>query len=297
VHDIFNVQDELVDAIAATIGAKLEAVGRESATKLSPSELKAHELVLRAKEHGLRFTRLDLEKARHLARKAIDLDPNNAQAHASYSYFCSIVAFSNWAIDCDQVRAESFDFAKRAIALDVTDTYARANLSFIYLTLRQYEEARFHMEKALEINPNDTEARAGYAIYLISIGDAESAIQQFEIVRRRNPVDLSWFPWIKGLADFSLRRYEVAVAEFRRIPEPHNEVRGYLAASLAYLGKAAEARVVMDKFLLVAEAEMAVFPSCLPNGWDDYWRNAIWFQQQEDHDHLMTGLRRAGLPA
>jgi hypothetical protein len=70
-----------------------------------------------------------------------------------------------------------------------------------------------------------------------------------------------------------------------------------LAASLAYLGKAAEARAVMDTFLAVAEADMAVFPSCLPNGWDDYWRNTLCYRQQEDFDHMMTGLRRAGLPA
>ena len=82
VHDIFNVQDELAHAIAATIGAKVEAVGRESAAKLSPSALKAHDLVLRAKAHALKYTRHDLEQARQMARHAIELDPTSAQAHA-----------------------------------------------------------------------------------------------------------------------------------------------------------------------------------------------------------------------
>ena len=62
VHDIFNVQDELVNAIAATIGARLEAVGRESVIDLSPSALRAHELVLRAKAHGLKYPEWDLNK-------------------------------------------------------------------------------------------------------------------------------------------------------------------------------------------------------------------------------------------
>ena len=101
---------------------------------------------------------------------------------------------------------------------------------------------------------------------------------------------------MKGWAYLSLRQYDKAVAEFRKIPEPHNEVRGLLAASLAYLGKSVEARTVIDNFLLVAEADMAVFPSRRRNGWDDYWRNTVCYRQQEDHDHLMTGLRNAGLP-
>ena len=128
--------------------------------------------MLRAKAHGLKYTKKDLEQARYLARNAIELDPSNSQAHACYAYFCSIVAYSNWSSDCDQVRAESFDFAKKAIALDVTDTYVRWVLGFIYLTRREYEEARIHLEKAVEINPNDTEARGVYAIYLVSVGDA-----------------------------------------------------------------------------------------------------------------------------
>jgi TolB-like protein len=297
VHDIFNVQDELVNAIAATIGAKLEAVGRESATKLSPSELRAHELLLRAKAHGLNYTKEDLVQARLLARKAIDLDPSNAQAHACNAYFCSIVVYSNWASDCDQVRAESFDFARRAIALDVIDTYVRWVLGFVYLTRRDYEEARIHLEKAVEINPNDTEARGVYAIFLVSVGDAESAIRHFDVIKRLNPFDLSWFPWMKGWAFLTLRQYDKAVAEFRKIPEPHNEVRGLLAASLAYLGKSSEAQAMMENFLLVAEADMAVFPSLRPNGWDDYWRNTTCYREQDDHDHLMIGLRSAGLPA
>ena len=254
-------------------------------------------MLLRAKAHGLNYTKEDLVQARLLARKAIDLDPNSAQAHACYAYFCSIVVYSNWALDCDQFRAESFDFARRAIALDVIDTYVRWVLGYIYLTRREYEEARIHLEKAVEINPNDTEARGVYAIYLVSVGDAESAIRHFDFIKRLNPFDLSWFPWMKGWAFLTLRQYDNAVAEFRKIPEPHNEVRGLLAASLAYLGKSSEAQAVMDSFLLMAEADMPVFPSRRPNGWEDYWRNATCYRQQEDHDHLLIGLRSAGLPA
>jgi len=48
--------------------------------------------------------------------------------------------------------------------------------------------------------------------------------------------------------------------------------------------------------LRVAEADMSVFPGRRLKDWDDYWRNTCWYKRQEDHDHLMDGLRKAGLP-
>jgi adenylate cyclase len=296
VHDIFNIQDELAHAIAATIGAKVEAVGRENAAKLSPSALKAHDLVLRAKAHALKYTRNDLEQARQMARYAIELDPTSAQAPACYAFCCSVIIYSNWTSDRDQLRVEAFDAAKRAVALDVTDNYARWVLGMVYLTRREYEEARIHLEKVVENNPNDTEGRGIFAMLLVAVGEAGAAIEHFEIMKRQNPFDLSWFPWIKGLAYFTLRRYGMAIATFKQMPEPHNEVRGYLAACHAYLGKSAEARAMLEEFLRVAELDMLVFPGRRLKDWDDYWRNTCWYKRQEDHDHLMDGLRKAGLP-
>ena len=297
VHDIFSVQDELAHAIAATIGARVEEVGRESATRLSPSALRAHDLVLRAKAHALKYTKNDLEQARQMARHAVELDPASSAANACYAYCCSVIVYSCWTSELDRLRAEAFDFAKRAVTLDATDNTARWVLGFIYTNRGEYEEARIHLEKLLENNPNDTEGRGVYAIFLVAVGEAEAALQQFEIMKRQNPFDLSWFPWIKGWAYFSLRRYDEAVATFKQIPEPHNEVRGYLAASCAYLGKSAEAHASMEQFLRVAEADMPAFPGRRPGAWDEYWRNTARYKHQEDYDHLMEGLRRAGLPA
>jgi tetratricopeptide (TPR) repeat protein len=231
-----------------------------------------------------------------MARQAIELDPTSAQAHACYAFCCSVIIYSCWTSDRDQLRVEAFDAAKRAVALDATDNYARWVLGMVYLTRREYEEARIHLEKVVENNPNDTEGRGIFAMFLVAVGEAEAAIQHFEIIKRQNPFDLSWFPWIKGLAYFTLRRYGVAIATFKQIPEPHNEVRGYLAACHAYLGNSAEAHAVMEEFLRVAEADMSVFPGRRLKDWDDYWRNTCWYRRQEDHDHLMDGLRKAGLP-
>ncbi|RWB37561.1 MULTISPECIES: hypothetical protein [unclassified Mesorhizobium] len=81
----------------------------------------------------------------------------------------------------------------------------------------------------------------------------------------------------------------------KSIPEPINEVRGILAASCAYAERLAEANAMLEKFLHIAEQDMVVFPGRRLKDWDEFWRGAAWYQHQKDHDHLMDGLRKAGL--
>jgi len=75
-----------------------------------------------------------------------------------------------------------------------------------------FAEARIHIEKALDLNPNDTEARCYYGYFLTAAGEPDKALEQFHIARRHNPFDLSWVPWVVGQAYFGLRRYDEAIA-------------------------------------------------------------------------------------
>ena len=86
--------------------------------------------------------------------------------------------------------------------------------------MRNYEEARVHIEKAVELNTNDTEARAVYGLFLTWIGESEKALEQFEIAKRHNPFDISWLPWVKGIAYFTARRYGEAIQLVQPDPRP-----------------------------------------------------------------------------
>jgi adenylate cyclase len=263
---------------------------------LRPNALKAHDLLLRAKALHLKFTKHDNEQARLLARRAIEIDPTNAQAHAYYANACINIALGYWADDIDRYRNEALEFAKRAVTLDDADNSARWILGLVLNARREYDEARFHVERALENNPNDTEARAVYAIYLNSIGEPEAALEQFELIRRLNPFDLSWFPLIRGWVYFTARRYEDAIAALKQLPDPVNEARAVLAASYAHAGRLPEAKAMLEEFLRVAEHDMAIFPGRRLRDWEAFWRGMAWYKRETDHEHLMEGLRKAGLP-
>jgi adenylate cyclase len=294
--DVFALQEELAHAIAATVGARIQAAGRERAIHLSPAGLTAYDLVLRAKALQLKYTRRDLTEGRDLALRAIEADPNNARAHAYYASLCFNLWMAHWTTERERMFEEACRHAERAVALDDTDSLIRCMLGFIKIYRRAFDEARVLMEESLASNPNDTEAKTYYAVYLLSTGQADSAIEQLDLARRQSPFDLSWAPWVRGVAYFTARRYDEAIAVLNRIPEPINEVRGWLAASYARAGRLTEAKASLDKFLQVAKQDMAVYPGDRLKDWERYWHGAVEYRDPQDFEHLYDALRQAGMP-
>ena len=293
--DVLALQEELAHAIAATVGGRVEAAGRDRATRLSPARLTAYDLVLRAKALHLKYTKADMDRARALFLRAIETDPTNARAHAYYANCCFIIWAAQWTAERAPLFEDFIRHAKRAVALDDSDSSARWILGLAQLYKREFEDARVHFEKAVENNPNFTEARIFYGFFLTAIGQPDAAIEQVDLARRHNPFDLSWVPWVQGITLFTARRYQEAIDVFNQIPEPINEIRGWLAASYAQAGRLTEAERSLDEFLRIAKHDMAVYPGDRLEDWKQYWREAIEYRDQRDFDHLLDALRAAGL--
>ena len=73
------------------------------------------------------------------------------------------------------------------------------------------------------------------------------------------------------------------------------DLRGWLAASYAQAGYLTEARRTLDEFLRVAKHDIAVFPGDRLRDWKEYWQGTMEFRDHRDLDHLLEGLRKAGL--
>jgi TolB-like protein len=295
-HDILALQDDVVHTVAATVGGRVEATGRERAARLSPAALGSYDLHLRAKAAFLRFTKGANEQALVLGHRAIEADPNNALALAYYALYWSMTYQLDWVEDLDQALRTSLEFARKAVALDDADSTARWILSVVFLTMSNFPEARIHTERALELNPNDTEARCIYAWFLACAGKPHEAIEQLEIAWRHNPFDIGWLPWVKGQAYFNARRYDEAIATFATAHDSNNEIKVWLAASYAHVGRATEATEKLQEFLQVAEREMVHFPGRKPEEWRTYLHRVFPFKEKADFAHLYEGLQKAGLP-
>jgi TolB-like protein/Tfp pilus assembly protein PilF len=293
--DIFALQDEVARSVASTVSGRVEAANRDRVARLSPTALRAYDLILHAKALTLKYTRADNAQALACAERAVELDPTSAAAHghAAWCHFYTYMA--SWVVDRDGAFAKAYALAQRAVELDETDSFGHVMLGIMHIFRREYDEARSEITKAVDLNPNDPVARRYYAMYLAAAGNAEAGIEQIELGRRLNPFDTRWVPWDKGIVCFTARRYDEAIAALKQARDPINEVRGWLAASYAQAGRLREARATLEEFLRIAESDMAVFPGHRLKDWEPYWHGAFEYRDQKDFDHLFDALRKAGM--
>ena len=294
-EDIFAVQDEVTRIVVSTVAGRIDSVGYQRATRMSPDSLKAYDLFLRAKSIFLRFTRADNAEARDLLKRVIALDPANAQAHAVLcaTYFMDWVG--NWVEDGDYARNEAIRWGKEAVAVDDADCRSHWNLGEAYLMTREFDKARFHLEKAIDLNPNDVEALTIYGFFLTCVREFPEAIAVFERARQVDPQDLNFLPWLEGFAYFTARQYDKAIACFEKIEDPHYEVYSLLAASYAYVGRLDDAKPMLEEFLRRAEHEMVDFPGRSLAAWKRNWHSLACYEDEADGEHWLHGLRKAGL--
>jgi adenylate cyclase len=168
-------------------------------------------------------------------------------------------------------------------------------LGFVHIFRSEYDEAGAQLRRAVTLNPNDVEARGIYGVYPIAIGDAQAALEQFDIAKRNNPFETNWVIDCRGIALFTARRYDDAIATLQQVPSPTSETWCWLAASYAAAGRLAEARAALTEFLAIAEREMARFPGRRPADWEPNLNRLIGYCDEADFEHLRAALRAAGL--
>jgi len=137
-------------------------------------------------------------------RKAVELDPNLAEAYLNMAF-------------CLQ-RIRRFDEAIKALqqALQIKPDFieARYNLGTLYLKLSRYPEAIGELEKVVKARPYMAEARHNLGIALYHMNRYVEASTQFEEVIRARP---KWAEahYNLGLTWLRLSMKEKAISEFR----------------------------------------------------------------------------------
>jgi adenylate cyclase len=155
----------------------------------------------------------------------------------------------------------------------------------VYLTMKQFDLAGAHFDRALALNPNDTIASMLRGLWLAYMGRGEEALRYLDADLRRDPFPPSWYWEFRGVALFQMRRYRDAIASFEQVSMTPWWDRCYLAACHAHLGIADAARSHAAEVLRQKpDFSIADVERCQP------WRDAV------DSERLKEGLRNVGLP-
>src|SRR5437660_2185382 len=137
--DVFAVQDEITEAIVATIEPQLYAAENFRAQRKAPGSLDAWDLVMRALSHYWRVTRQDNMVAQALLEKATAVDPNYGQALGMLATTHMFSAHMGWA-DMAVVAPIAERAALAAILIDSEDPWAHLALGCVYLFARRFDD-------------------------------------------------------------------------------------------------------------------------------------------------------------
>ena len=209
---VLTLQGEVAQEIADAV--RIEVTPQEK-TRLARARLvnpEAQDLYLR----GMLFLNTGHpESAIDYFQKALDKDPNYAQAHAALADSYGIMGEYGW-ISYSEAFSKQRTEAIRAIELDdalpeghVELANAAMNLDWDWVTPAK------EFQRALELNPNSAPSHWRYAVYLERTGRLPEAIAEVRRGMELDPVSSRSYS-TAGATYYFARQYDQSLAENRR---------------------------------------------------------------------------------
>src|SRR5688572_3596599 len=223
--DIFAVQDEISGIITNKLRHNFaEPYQNEHLVKVPTKNLEAYTQYLKALHYWNKVTPADTRKAITCFEKAIELEPEYAQAYA----MCA-GAYSNLGAMGQMIPQKAFEivsrYANKALELDdmVAEGHiAKAGLHLLYEW--RWKEAYVALQKAIKLNPSATAAYQLLGFYYIIMGQKDEAIKIMEEAVRIDPLSPIMNQFL-GNAYIFAERYDDAIKKADMLLEMNPEMR------------------------------------------------------------------------
>jgi len=228
--------------------------------------------------------------ARRLFQRANELDPEFAGGYAGQSFTHTVTVLFVSGTDPTKELELGVALAKKAIDKDPDFGMGYANLAFAHAFSGEVEKSLEYSSRAVAVQPGDAFVQFLRAVVLILSRQPDQAFSSLSEAIRLDPVEHRT-PYLNmlGIAYVATKQYANALEMFERNLErggpsgPHMDV--FHASALVELGRAREARQVIDKML----RSRPDFPA-------EAWLK--FYLGPGDHlDSTMDNLYRLGLPS
>jgi serine/threonine protein kinase/tetratricopeptide (TPR) repeat protein len=295
-EDLFTVQEEIAGAIVRATGGELLRAGSERAAKASPDELDAWGLVRKAYHFwNYGFRPEGISDSLNLLRRAVELDPHYANAHAFLGLYLVEKVALLLSEHPEQDRVEAQAAVDQAFELAPNDTEVLENTGLVWCHCAKWEQAVQALRRAVEISPFNLVAW-GYLGFVLGSGgqirkDAEEGDRILTKLIADTPEHPSvpyWY-FFKAMGCTRLGRFEEAVTSAFKCVEmhPHFYIARYtLANALGHVGRYEEAR-----------REMATVVATNPNVSEPLLKRewVVILRDPEMAEAQLAGLRKAGV--
>ena len=288
--DLFALQDDLIEKIIAALSIQLTEGEREKLARIPTDNLEAYDYYLRAEQEGFYYADVETyRRALSYYQRAIDLDPDFAEAHAGIARIAVDVWRNHYTFlwSGAVARKIAYDAAGQALRLDPENARAHIVLALLQLVDGRPVEAQASARNAVGIEPNHAETLGNASLVLAHVGARVEALAGLDKALRLEPAPPPSFRLLAGVVSYIAEDYERALPllETARDGLPMAEpAREYLAAVYAYSGQAA-----------AAKQEVAGLKTLFPETNLEHYRSLYGYWRQDDLDHHIEGLRKAGV--
>ena len=288
--DVFEVQDEITMSLAGAIMPELYVEQQKIILRKAPENLEAWDLMLKAQWNHAQFRAESFAEARELLFEALKLDADIPMVHALISDIALWGMSMGWRENTEQALAEAAEHAATALSLDPSNAHARACMSWVELFSGDPTKAREAADVAIRDNPSYAVIRVYCGNMYIILGEAELALEQYDVMRRLSPRDPLLFvadSWT-ALGHYVLENYDETVEWCHRALRQNGDFIYTLVTMLAAYGqldRKDEAQECLQSLLrLVPEPSEPFVRMCYPFPDDALIRR------------FLDGLKKAGVP-
>jgi serine/threonine-protein kinase len=246
---IFEIQDEITQAIVERLKIRLPARNKPHAEAGSTTTLEAYDLYLKGKYNWNNQTEDGFQKAVHYFERAIEVQPGLAVAHAGLADAFVSLGFHGL-FPSKEIFPKARVSAERALAIDRSLPEANIAMGFVKLFHDwEWEGAEQYLRRAIELNPSS--AKAYYSLTILknqrrhfeqgrAAGQKAIALDPFNVVYYTSA----------GWAEYYAKCPRVAVEKLQRaleIDANHPEIQVALGASYEQLGMYAESIQCLER--------------------------------------------------
>jgi TolB-like protein/Flp pilus assembly protein TadD len=211
--DIFAVQDDIARAASEALHVALVGVTEDR----KPIDPESYSLTLRARQSWQQMNRESLALAVELYRRAVTIDPQNAQAWAGLSLAHTIrIAYGH--TDYSDEYKPAREAAERALELDDQLPMAHNAMSWVLAALElRLKEGLQYIRRAYDLAPNDAGIVSGVSTWEMILGNFDRAVELSRKSLDLDPLnpfayrELGRILFFAGHLDEALRTYDRAL--------------------------------------------------------------------------------------
>lgn len=286
--DIFALQDEISDLIAARLATELGIKEQQKAARMPRRNLGAWEIFQLGTAAFYRFTPQSNQRCQTLMRQAIRHDPDLAGAYARLAYAIVLeMVYFDGPRDADRLD-EALRIAEAGAMCDDQDANTLFALGRVRLARCEYDLAIAALQEALRLNPGLAVAHCGLGDSLAYEGRVDAALHSFQTAIDLSPHDpFRWaFMSYRSLAHLFAGDHAAAAHWAGRavqVPNAHYWARANLVAARGHLGEDCT-----DAAAALLRAQ--------PRFSRRFARERMFYVRSDAQiDLLIDGLRRAGI--